>query len=317
MCDLSILIPVYNAARYLDDCLGSVTGQTLRNLEVILVDDGSTDGSAQRCEDWVRKDARVRCIHQQNAGAAAARNRAVLQARGSYLLFLDSDDFYLEPDVLEKLWARLQERGADVLSFNYCKVFPDAISPPYFSQGDLDAAEDGFGAIARQELWVSSPWNKAIRRSLFACHDLAFREGVTAEDIDWCVRLALAAPRHDYTGLCVVGYRKLNDSVSGSMNQRKLQCLLRGIGDAVACADANPQRGPLLQPYLGYQVATLVYNLALMPELPRELLCGEALRSLLPRMGASHQPKARLLCASVRLLGLPATVRLLKTFVIK
>lgn len=89
---ISVIVPVYKAEAYLDECVTSILGQTYRNLELILVDDGSPDNSGAMCDAWARRDTRVRVIHQQNAGPGAARNTGIEAARGTYLAFVDSDD---------------------------------------------------------------------------------------------------------------------------------------------------------------------------------------------------------------------------------
>ena len=89
---VSIIVPIYNVKKFLDDCIGSILGSDYRDLEVILVDDGSTDGSGDVCDLWAARDQRVEVIHQANAGIAGARNAGMAAARGEYLLFVDGDD---------------------------------------------------------------------------------------------------------------------------------------------------------------------------------------------------------------------------------
>ena len=93
---ISVIVPVYNVEPYLTACVESVLRQTYSNLEVILLDDGSTDGSGRLCDGFAQKDARVRAVHQQNSGVSAARNAGLDMAKGDYLYFLDGDDWALE-----------------------------------------------------------------------------------------------------------------------------------------------------------------------------------------------------------------------------
>ena len=92
MAKVSIIIPVYNVAPYLDRCVQSACNQTYRNIEIILVDDGSTDESGEMCDRWAEKDSRVRVVHKKNGGLSDARNTGLDIAHGKYILFLDSDD---------------------------------------------------------------------------------------------------------------------------------------------------------------------------------------------------------------------------------
>lgn len=98
---VSIIIPVYNVESYIDECLNSVVNQTYQNLEIILVDDGSPDKCPQICDNWVEKDNRIKVVHKKNGGLSSARNAGMDVATGSFLMFVDSDDF------IEKTWLRI------------------------------------------------------------------------------------------------------------------------------------------------------------------------------------------------------------------
>ncbi len=111
---ISIIIPVYNASKYLHRCLESVVSQTYRHLEIIVVDDGSTDGSAQICEAYERQDDRILVIRQENGGCIAARKTGLRSAGGTYIGFVDADDS-IEPEMFEKLYGAMKEHGADLV----------------------------------------------------------------------------------------------------------------------------------------------------------------------------------------------------------
>ena len=109
---VSVIIPVYNSEKYLRQCLDSICAQTLREIEIICIDDGSTDGSADILEDYRKKDSRVTVIRQNNAGAGAARNKGLDISRGRYLSFLDADDFF-EMSMLEEAVRCAEENDSD------------------------------------------------------------------------------------------------------------------------------------------------------------------------------------------------------------
>ena len=116
---VSVVIPVYNSERYISRCLESVLGQTHRNIEVICVDDGSSDKSAEILDGYADANpSRVRVVHQSNAGVAVARNNGVALAQGAFLTFVDNDD-WIDPDFVEKLVAAAQESGAEVVCSGY------------------------------------------------------------------------------------------------------------------------------------------------------------------------------------------------------
>lgn len=115
---VSIIVPVYNVERYLDRCLNSLVKQTYSNLEIILVDDGSTDGSSEVCDYWEKKDSRIIVVHKKNAGLGMARNTGLEKAKGRFVSFLDSDDF-IDVDMYQLLIENLLKSGADT---SYCAL---------------------------------------------------------------------------------------------------------------------------------------------------------------------------------------------------
>ena len=115
---VSVIMPVYNSGEYLKTAVESILNQSLKEIELILVDDGSTDGSSERCDEYAAKDSRVVVIHQKNGGICNARNAALKIARGEYIGFSDHDDEYL-PGLLENAYDRIVKDDSDVLK--YCK----------------------------------------------------------------------------------------------------------------------------------------------------------------------------------------------------
>lgn len=124
---ISVVVPVYNTAPYLDRCLESITGQSYRNLEILLIDDGSTDESGALCDSWAKRDHRIRVIHQQNMGLGMTRNAGITLAKGDAICFIDSDDYIL-PRTIEKALDALQGKNAVV--FGMCRCSPNGKLQP-------------------------------------------------------------------------------------------------------------------------------------------------------------------------------------------
>ncbi len=118
---VSIIIPVYNVEKYLDKCIESVTNQTLEDIEIILINDGSGDNSPKLCDKWAKKDSRVKVIHQENCGVSVARNIGIKIATSKYIAFIDSDD-YISNKYIEKLFNEAQDSFADVVVCNFNRV---------------------------------------------------------------------------------------------------------------------------------------------------------------------------------------------------
>ena len=117
---ISIIVAVYNAKWYLEKCVNSLINQTYRNLEIILVDDGSTDNSGEICDDFQKKDERIKVIHKENGGHADARNAGIKASKGNYIFFVDNDD-YIDSDLIECLYKRAKQCNAEIVACGYIK----------------------------------------------------------------------------------------------------------------------------------------------------------------------------------------------------
>ncbi len=145
---ISVIIPVYNPGKHFLKCLDSIVNQTYQNLEIILIDDGSTDGSELVCDEFANKDNRVICIHQQNNGVSKARNQGLRIAKGDYIHFPDSDD-YLDLDTYEYLIKRMIEQRCDAVNFEHFITYPDrevehSFSPERYGLFDAEGAHKQF-----------------------------------------------------------------------------------------------------------------------------------------------------------------------------
>lgn len=132
---LTIIVPVYNILEYLPRCVHSITAQTYKNLEILLVDDGSTDGTGELADDLAKEDERIRVLHKENGGSSSARNLAISQAKGEYLGFVDSDDF-VEPDMYERLYKGIVKYGTAIAQIGRDEIdakgnqLPNICEPP-------------------------------------------------------------------------------------------------------------------------------------------------------------------------------------------
>ena len=126
---VSVIIPVYNVERYLNKCVQSIVDQTLDSLEIILVDDESPDACPQMCEEWARKDNRIKVIHKKNGGLGFARNSGLELATGEYVTFCDSDD-WIEPEAYQTTYEKCKEKDLDICWFQPRRVTTDGVFLP-------------------------------------------------------------------------------------------------------------------------------------------------------------------------------------------
>ena len=125
MTEVSVIVPVYNVRKFLPACVASVRGQTMKDLELILVDDGSTDGSGELCDALAKKDARIRVLHTENGGQGRARNLGLDIARGEYVAFVDADDA-ATPEMLAAALAQARQENADMVVFGMKERYVDS-----------------------------------------------------------------------------------------------------------------------------------------------------------------------------------------------
>lgn len=177
---ISVIVPVYNVEKYLPTCLDSLIGQTYRNLEIILVDDGATDGSGRICDEYARKDPRIRVIHQANAGVAMARNAGLACATGAYVSFADSDD-WLEKNAYRVLYHGLKKYGAQCSVGRCVHVTDDDGKLTYGKRQKCpircDTSREAMKLVL---LNGSAVWNRLFKAEIF--ETIRFRKGRVNDD---------------------------------------------------------------------------------------------------------------------------------------
>ena len=195
---ISVIIPVYNTADYIDQCVSSVVKQSYRDLEILLIDDGSTDGSAEKLRRWAEKDPRITVIrNEQNSGVSASRNLGLQKARGEYIAFVDSDD-WLEPDFYAELHHWISETGADIALGGYHRITEQntASRTPDKPSGTVLSVRDALSVCMprnndrRADLYI---WDKLFRKSAIIENGelILFENYSICEDVVWLTRVLL------------------------------------------------------------------------------------------------------------------------------
>lgn len=223
---LSVIIPVYNTVAYLRRCVGGVTHQTYRDLEIILVDDGSTDGSGQLCDELAQTDNRIQVIHKSNGGLSDARNTGLNVASGEYVVFLDSDDEWLIPDGIEQMMIRMKERASDILLFKRVDIYPNRQTVMRDYDTDfirLHSAQEVFERLMITEQFCMSACFQLLRREMLVKNHLHFPVGYISEDVDFSCHLWQVAQSVDGLNLNMYGYHHRMNSISTSYSIRSLR----------------------------------------------------------------------------------------------
>lgn len=202
---ISVILPVYNVEKYLKQCVESIQAQTYSNLEIILVDDGSTDNSGKICDELANKDARIRVIHKVNGGTAVARNAGVDAANGEYVGFVDSDD-YIYPDMYRRLYESIKKYDTRLAICNGVNFYEEDHLTEKIIVSNRELCTDGLRGMSISIAAWNACYNKLYHRELFATlrfRNKASEDGFLMADLTGIVEKVSFTP---YIGYC---YRKM------------------------------------------------------------------------------------------------------------
>ena len=221
---ISVIVPVYNVADYLGECLDSVLGQTYQNLEVVVCDDGSTDGrSPALCDAYARRDARMKVLHKQNGGLSSCRNTALDACTGEWVCFVDGDDELMH-DAVETLYRACAENGTAMSMGAYRECYSvfgsgSVFRPVFAPKGVYHTAQDTQHYFLTKGMLLTHIWTKMFRRDLFDA--VRFPEGRIYEDIFTVPRLFEAAGSCAIVNHAVYRYKVRKGSISSGTNIRR------------------------------------------------------------------------------------------------
>ena len=228
---ISVIVPVYKVEKYLDRCINSIVNQTYRNLEIILVDDGSPDKCPLMCDEWQKKDERIRVIHKKNGGLSSARNAGLDIATGELIGFVDSDDFIL-PEMYEYLYGLIIENDADLSMCRFIYVNEEGIPVQDEAKAEDDcdsinvmSGDEALRILITLEWEYVLAWNKLYRSDIF--RNIRYPEGRIHEDNFTAHHILGQCRRVAATNRKLYMYTQRDDSIMGrfrkSFNVRSMQ----------------------------------------------------------------------------------------------
>ncbi|WP_127958671.1 glycosyltransferase [Serratia microhaemolytica] len=249
--DISVIIPVFNSAKYLDTLFSSLVTQTSVNLELIVVDDGSTDDSPTLLQQWAKKEPRIRILTQKNQGLSVARNNGIRAASGKWLAFVDSDD-WLAPDTLLNWFTYAENNQLDLLIGNGFTFQTDPVNeektPLITNQlwGDIINGKEWIVHAVKQREWPHFVWLQLTRKEIVDQEQLEFIADLYHEDILWTTQLALSAQRVGFYQAPSYGYRignqnSISRSPSPDMLAYRAQSYLAIITKLAELAQSQPE----------------------------------------------------------------------------
>lgn len=253
---ISVVIPIYNVEKFLPPCIDSVLSQTYKNIEVLLIDDGSPDGCGQLCDNYMEKDHRIHVIHQENSGVAEARNHGLRAAKGEYLFFLDADDM-LAPEALITLYRAAVGHSADIVSGQNITIGEDAKAVPCDEAPGVDSrtmsAREAMRYYATKD-WA--PWNRLYKREIH--QDIWFPHFKIHEDEAIKFLLLERCERVVEVGAVTYGYRNRSTSITKSTTTERI--------DMFRCCSENyiwlkAKYPDVALRFLDHTIDTILYNI--------------------------------------------------------
>lgn len=230
---ISVIIPIYKVEPYLHQCVDSVLNQTYQNLEIILVNDGSPDNCPKICDDYANKDKRIKVIHKLNEGLSDARNAGLRIANGEYVLFLDSDDYWIGNDSIVELEKILDNNDkVDIIYFDRIIFFeknPNTIlKPTPFDLNKINGKDktEVLSYFIGEGRFIVSACNKLIRKAILIENNIFFEKDLLSEDVDWNFNLVLCAEHLFAINKPFYGYRKREGSITTTFGFKNAKDLL-------------------------------------------------------------------------------------------
>ena len=222
---ISIIVPIYNVGKYLPKCIESILNQTFKNFELILVNDGSTDNSGVVCDDYAKKDTRIKIIHKSNGGVSSARNAGLYVAKGEYIGFVDPDD-YIDKNMYEKLYRLCIDNNSDIAICRFNREINGKIQNKESTEEIIELNNmEAMNELFKGNLYRFSLCNKLFSKKCF--NDVLFPEGRMHEDLSTTYKLFANSKKAvyiDYYGYIYV--KRENSILTSTYNEKRLQAFI-------------------------------------------------------------------------------------------
>lgn len=314
---LSIIVPVYNIAQYLNDCVQSVLAQSFQDWELVLVNDGSTDQSPVLCEEWTKKDERIRVVHKTNGGLSDARNAGLLEVKGEYIHFLDGDDYYASDNVLQTLVEQVEQyQYPDTLLFCRIDKYEDTGNENKELSYNVDFINHAssttviFEHLLRTQRFNMSACFQIIRREFLMDNQIFFEKELLSEDVDWSMVLwqhLKTVKAVNCYGYC---YRHRSASISTSLSIRTYQSYQYMFQKWIPRLQEDVGTLAQLQlNYMAFLFPTLLYGFFLLPKQDRKS-AYVLLEEMKPVLQYSATRKSDRVAICVKIIGFYLTCRI-------
>lgn len=316
---ISFIIPIYKVEKYIRQCVDSVLGQTYRDIEVVLVDDGSPDGCPHICDQYADNDNRIVVLHKPNGGLSDARNEGLKKATGEYVIFVDGDDFWLENTCLEQLVQVLKKHeGIDFIGFNCQYYYPESNSfhkwVPYADVISDKAIDKNTAMVelVKSGTFPMSACLKVMKREFLLKNQLFFIKGQLSEDIPWFINMLDCTKLCCFVNLYIYCYRQnVSSSITSTSGEKGFDNLFEIFKQELNNVESrqfNDEAKSALMSFLAYEYSILLSWPISDKKKRSELLEYKKV------LGYTLNPKVRMVARVSNLAGIRITGVVLKLY---
>lgn len=320
---ISYILPVYKVEAYLRECVNSITRQTYKDIEIILVDDGSPDNSPALCDQLATEDNRIKVLHKLNGGLSDARNAGLKIATGEYIVFMDSDDFWLGEESLDKMVSIIKKYPeCRFYGFNCQYYYPDSNTYTKWIQYADEVLSPISGSSAMVSLVKSGTFPmsaclKVIDRQWLIDNKITFKLGQIAEDIPWFINLLDKSGKCMFINDYIYAYRQnVAGSITASGGERAFNSVLDIIKNELALIDKrsfSPEAIDALHSFLAYEVSILMATVYGLPKSKRTDARHE-IKNLCWLLKYTQNHKVRMVNRVYNICGYAITERVLRLY---
>ena len=320
---VSFIIPVYNVEQYLRRCVESISSQKYRDIEIILVDDGSPDGSPKLCDLLSSQDPRIHVLHKENGGLSDARNAGLSLATGDYIVFIDGDDFWLSTDGLNALMAIVERhQEVDFVGFNCKYYYPFSEEYTPWVRYDSILAEPvdknmAITTLVRSGTFPMSACLKIMKRSFLINNGLFFKKGLIAEDIPWFINVLEKTSQCCFVNEYIYSYRQnVLGSISNISDYRSFNSLFSIFKSELSFVDErsfNNDARVAIKSFLAYEYCILLTYLSGFNKSERKKI-REELYEYRSILCFRDNPKVRVVALLDSVLGIRITEEVLALY---
>lgn len=317
---VSFILPIYNVEKYLSECVESILAQTYSDFEILLVDDGSPDNCPALCDEWAKKDSRIKALHKSNGGLSDARNYGLEHAKGDYVVFVDSDDFWVNKDCLQRLMNVVDAHPeCDFIGFNCSYYYSDSNTLNKWVAYDecLSKSTDkntALWSLVASGTFPMSACLKIIKREFLLGMGLRFIKGTIAEDIPWFINLLEGSENCMFVNQYIYAYRQnVAGSITASGDSKSTKDLFTIVKNEVnkmkERSFSNKAKNALYS-FIAYEYCILLTALSLMSkEMQEEMMQYKWL------LNYTANPKVRKAAFVNKLFGIKVTEWVLKLYI--